>query len=222
MRPSARACRWRSRSSREPAVGERGLQGLVVVAGIQQAAGRRAIGKRIRRHEVAPDDLDRIDLQFDGDALHQPFQRVIDLRTAEAAIEPGRRLVGQDDAVAYQDVTDGVGAGQVAVHAVKRGRLRRPDMGADIFELVPGERRDAAVGRDRRLQRHDAVGRRDRRGEMLEPILDPFDRPSAHPRGDRDQHDIGEHALFDAEAAAGIGRRAQPETIDPAPSAPAP
>ena len=110
-------------------------------------------------------------------------------------------------------MTDGVGAGQVAVHAVKRGRLRRPDMGADVFELVPGERLDAAVGRDRRLQRHDAVRRRDRGGEMLEPILDPLDRPAAHPRGDRDQHDVGEHALFDAEAAAGIRRRAQPETM---------
>ena len=45
--------------------------------------------------------------------------------------------------------------------------------------------------------------------EMLEPVLDPFHRPAGDARGDADQHDVGKHALLDAEAAAGIGRGAQ-------------
>ena len=48
---------------------------------------------------------------------------------------------------------------------------------------------------------------------MLEPILDPFDRPAGHACRECDQHDIGEDALLDPEAAAGIGRRAQPQAI---------
>ena len=48
---------------------------------------------------------------------------------------------------------------------------------------------------------------------MLEPVLDPFHRPPAGSRGHAHQHDVREHALLDAEAAAGIGRRAQPEAI---------
>ena len=44
---------------------------------------------------------------------------------------------------------DVVGAGQIAVHAIERGRLRRAQMRAAILDLIPVERRDAAVGRDR-------------------------------------------------------------------------
>ena len=71
---------------------------------------------------------------------------IIDLRAAEAAIEPGRRLVGENDAVAHRDVPDVVGAGQVAVHAIERRRLRRTQMRTAILDLVPGQRGDAAVG----------------------------------------------------------------------------
>ena len=68
------------------------------------------------------------------------------MRAAEAAIESGRRFVGQHDAVADLDVADVVGAGQIAVHAIERGRLRRAQMRAAILELIEVERSDAAVG----------------------------------------------------------------------------
>ena len=48
---------------------------------------------------------------------------------------------------------------------------------------------------------------------MFEPVLDPFHRPPGSARRGGDQHDIGKHALLDAEAAAGIRRRSQPQPI---------
>ena len=48
---------------------------------------------------------------------------------------------------------------------------------------------------------------------MLQPVLDPFHRPARDARRDRHQHDVGKHALLDAEAAAGIRRRAQPQPV---------
>ena len=49
------------------------------------------------RHQIAADDVERIESQFYGNALHQPFQRQIKLRSAEAADQPRRHLVGQHD-----------------------------------------------------------------------------------------------------------------------------
>ncbi len=40
---------------------------------------------------------------------------------------------------------DVVGAGEIAVHAIERGRLRRPNMRTHILDLIPGERPGTAV-----------------------------------------------------------------------------
>ncbi len=45
---------------------------------------------------------------------------------------------------------------------------------------------------------------------MLGAVLDPFHRAAGDLRGERRQHHIGEHRELDAEAAAGVGRDAQP------------
>ena len=195
------------------AVAECLLQRSGIVAGIVEAAGRRAIREGLRRHQIAPDDVDRVELELDGDALHQPLQREIHLRPAEAAVKARRRLVGEHDAVAHRDVANVIGAGQIAVHAIKRRRLRRTDVGADVLDLVPGERAHAAVGIDRRVEPGDAVGRGNRRRQMLDAVLDPFHRPAGSARGDAHQYDVGKHRLLDAEAAAGSRRRAQAQPI---------
>ena len=141
------------------AVGERGLEGLQVIAGIERGAARGAIGKRGGGDQVLAHHRERIEAELDGHTLHQPLQRVIDLRAAETAVEAGWRLVGEHDAVAHRQMADVVGAGEVAVHAVERRRLRRADVGADVLELVPGKRLHAPVGIDGGLQRGHAVGR---------------------------------------------------------------
>ncbi len=99
------------------------------------------------------------------------------------------------------------------MHAVKRGRLRRADMCADVLDLIPGERAHAPVGIDRRFQCRDAVRRRNRSGEMLDAVFDPFHRPAGDARRDAHEDDVGKDRLLDAEAAAGIRRRAQAQPV---------
>ena len=106
-----------------------------------------------------------------------------------------------------------VSAGEIAVHAIERGRLRRAQMCAAILKLIEGERRDPAIAIDGRLERGDAVGRRNRGAEMLQPVFDPLHRPSGRARRGGDEHDVGKDRLLDAEAAARIRRRAQPQAI---------
>ena len=48
---------------------------------------------------------------------------------------------------------------------------------------------------------------------MLEPVLDPLDRPPRNASRGSDQHDIGKDALLDAKTAAGVRRRAQPQPV---------
>ena len=105
-------------------------------------------------------------------------------------------------------MTDIVGTGQVAMHAVERRRLGRAQMGAAILHLVPLERENPAVGRNRGRERRRAIG------AETEPVRCSR-RSSIHLTGrptKRDaapmQDDIGEDALFDAEAAAGVWWRA--------------
>ena len=186
---------------------------FLIIAGVEQRAARGPVRKRIGANEIARDDVERIEAELDRDALNQTLEREIDLRAAEPAIQSRRRLVGDDDAVADREMTDVVGAGQVAVHAIERRRLRCAQMRAAILDLIPVEREDTAVVGDRRRERGGPVGGGNRRGQMLEPILDPFDRPSRRPRGRGDQDDVGKNALLDAKAAAGIRWRAQPQAV---------
>ena len=198
---------------RETAVCDRSIERLRIIAGIEQRPCRGAIWKGISRHEIAPDHVDRIDFQFERDALHQPLERVIHLRTAEAAVQPRRRLVSQHYAVAHRNVADVVGAAEIAMHAIQRRWLGRAYMRADILDLVPGERAHAAIGVDRGIEPRDAIGRRYRRGEMLQPVFNPFHRLSGELCGDAHQYDVREDRLLHTEAAAGIRRRAQAQTI---------
>ncbi len=202
-----------SKQLREFTLGDRFFDRAGIIAGIEQAAGRGAVRERIGGDEVAADHVEWIAPQLDRDALHEPLERVIDLRTAETAVEPARRFVGEHHAVAHRDVTDVIGAGEVAVHAVERRRLGRAQVRTHVLDLVPVERADAAVVIDRRRKPRHAVGGRDRADKMLEPILDPFDRPAGDARGDADEHHVRHEALLDAEAAAGVGRRAQAQPI---------
>ncbi len=192
---------------------QRGLQRGRVVAGVQQRAGGSAIGKGVRGHQVAAHHVQRVQPKLNTDAGHQPLQREINLRSAEAAVEAGRQLVGHHHAIADANVGDGVGAGHVAVHAVQGCRLRRAQVRTAILHLVPIQRQNAPVRSHRGLQFRVPVGGRDGPGKVLHPVLDPLHRPVHYPCGGGDQHDVGEHALLYAEAAARVRRRPQPQPV---------
>src|SRR5262249_48356247 len=48
---------------------------------------------------------------------------------------------------------------------------------------------------------------------MLDPILDPLYGAAGNASGDTHQHDVRKYALLDTEAAAGVRRRAQTQTV---------
>ena len=85
--------------------------------------------------------VEMIELELDRDPLHQPLQRQVKLRPAEAADQARRHLVGQHDAVDHVDIGDVVGAGERAMHAVERAGHRRAQERAVIFELIEPQRR---------------------------------------------------------------------------------
>ena len=179
----------------------------LVIAGIDQRTGRRPIWERARRNEVLADHIERVEAQLDGDAMHQPFEPEIDLRAAKAAHHAGRRLVGHHQLVGDAHILHGICAGHDAMLTIKRSRHRRAQIGAVIVNLLETKGGHSAVVRHGGLGADDAVRRGYRRGEMLETILHPFDRPTGTLRGDAHQDDIRKDRLLDAEAAAGIGRR---------------
>ncbi len=194
----------------EPAAADRGRHGAPVVAGIVEGAGRGAEGELGRGNEVAPDHVEMVEPELDGDALHQPLEGEIELWPAEAADQARRHLVGEHDAVGHVHIGNVVGAGDGAMHAVERPRHRRAQEGAVVLALVEPQRQDAALFRHGGLDLGDAVGSRACGDEVLDPVLDPLHRPPGDLRGDRGEHHIGKHRELDAEAAATVGRDAQP------------
>ena len=129
--PAARAASRRAPERVEPAVADRRRHGARIVAGIVKRAGRGAIREAGGGNEVAADHVERVEAELDGDALHQPLQRQIELRPAEAADQARRHLVGEHDAVRHLDIGDVVGAGRPrracgrAVPASARAERRR-------------------------------------------------------------------------------------------------
>ena len=151
-----------------------------------------------------------VEPKLDRDPLHQPLQREIELRPAEAANEARRHLVGEHDAVDHVDIGNVVAAGDRAVHAVERPGHRRAQERAVVLELIELQPEDLAVLGHRRLDLGDAVRPGARGEQMLDAVLDPFHRAAGDLRGERGQHHIGKHRELDAEAAAGVRRDAQP------------
>ena len=178
------------------------IRGGGEVAGIEHGAGGGAVGHGVRRHQVAPDHRQRVEVEGRGNALHQALQRVVELRPAEAAIEPGGRLVRDDHAVRHRKMGDVIRPGEIAVVAIERRGLGRLQIGAAILQLVEAERRDPAVGLYRCLDPGHPVGRGVCRQQMLQPVLDPLDRARGLPRRERHRDDEREDRLLDAEAAA--------------------
>ena len=100
-----------------------------------------------------------------------------------------------------------VGAGDDVGEACRPFRR----IGAGVERAVVGEdmhaqARDPAVARRRDLGRHVVVARERGGGEVLDPVLDPFDRKPGHDRGDRGADVARIGADLVAEAAADVGR----------------
>ena len=99
------------------------------------------------------------------------------------------------------------------MHPVKRRRFRRAHIAADVFELIVGKRGDASIAFDSGFERREPRRRGGRRTQMFEPVFDPLHRCTGLARREAHQHDIREHRLLHAEAAARIARRLVTQTV---------
>ncbi len=200
--PAARDCIAPALEIVEPPVTDRGRNRAQIIAGIVERPGGGAVRHFLRRHEIALDDIEMIELELDGDALHQALQRHVELRAAEAADEARRHLVGEHDAVDDIDIGDVVGAGDGAMHAVERPRHRRAQECTVVLKLIEPQRQNATLFGHRRFDFSDAVRAGACGDEMLDAVLDPFHRTAGNTGGDRHQHHVRKHRQLDAEAAA--------------------
>ena len=212
VQAALRACRRPPRAQGvEPALGDGAGDGGRVVPGVEDGPGGGAVGEGAAGHQIAVNHGERVKAERRGDALHQPFEGIGELRAAEAAVETRGRLVGHDDAVRHREVSDAVGAGEVAVVAVEARRLGCAQIGAAILQLIEAEGGDRPVVFDRGFDAGHPVGRGGRGQQVFEPVLDPLDRASGLPRSQRHGDDIGEDRLLDPEAPARIRRCPQPQ-----------
>ena len=122
----------------------RQLERLAIRALVVGQAGRGAVRERL--HEVAPADLDRVEPEARGGAVHQPLHRERDRRPADAAIGRHRAGVGGDAAGAH-----GVGLEVVRARQLGHGHERLDAAG----HRIAGIRADVApeIGLDREQTR---------------------------------------------------------------------
>ena len=145
----------------------------------------------LRRDEVAPAKLGRVDADLGRRVAHQPLDHVRDVGPARAAIRRDRRGIGDRETPAAVERGDRVDAGQAGRRVADVAH--RPggrEIGAHVGDPVEPEREEAAV----RVERELAVDRRCRgracRRETLRCATRPISRacPSLSPRSSTAQY----------------------------------
>ena len=152
--------------------------------------------------EIAPPDFGAVDVEFMRGDIEQPLHDEHAVLAAGAAIRRDDRQVGEDRGEGAVVVRHDIGPEQGAL-AVDRHRQAVGIVGAGIVQEHVLDAEDAAVGGERHLGVVDLAALMGGGEEMLEPVLDPFDRPVELHRHPRQQHLLGiEHHDLRAEAAA--------------------
>jgi len=155
-----------------------------VVAAVVLGARRGGVGHLGRGDVVALAQLGGIEPEAAGEQGHRPLDREAHERLADAAVGAARALVGQDrpgfvahrgNPVAVDDVPE--------LDQVVLGR--RDEVLALVGDVADGERQQGAVRAVGQLHVHDPVARVHEGGEVLDPVLDPLDRPARLSREQR-------------------------------------
>jgi hypothetical protein len=168
---------------------------------------RGLIGKGVERDEVAPPDLDAIDVEIARCDIDQPLQHEGGFRTAGAAIGIGRHGVRKDHLHLAIDRRGGIDAGEQ--RAIKVGRnvgTECRDIGADICQGRHAQPEKFAVPVERQFAMGDMVAALRVGLEGLAAIGDPFHRPLQFARCPGHQSFLSIDDLLAAETAADIRR----------------
>ena len=190
----------------------RGFQQLreqsLVIAAVDDSAGRRPERKGTGRHEVPAPDINPVGADPAGERVDQALGDERGEAEPDAAIGAGGALVGRDGAGGVVDERDGIGSGQPDQRGVRfqRGTQRIGAVGAGVAPDLRLQPQNPAfpVGGERGLD-HRVPGVVAAL-EMLEPILGPLDRAAQPPRGEGGDCLLGVERHLHSEPAADIGR----------------
>ena len=158
-------------------------------AAIVERAERRLVRHLRIRNDIAPAQLDRIDVQLVRRGLHRALDQIARLRTAGAAIGRGRAGIGQHRVDRHVRGRDVVHADHCADLAERRQQLTvGRDVGADAGQHVQPQPDDLRTRIERQFDRADIVApvlvREDHLGAFAPPLHRTFDlarRPQRQP-----------------------------------------
>ena len=175
---------------------ERGGLRRRIIAGVVHDRDARArldrlfIGHVGGGDQIAATQFGAVELELRGNEIHHAFHGEGRLRIARAAHRGDRRLVGQHDVNVHGEGRHHIGTGDGG-----RRIVRQVDVLQRVGALIVNERaaqaldRSLGVGRDRKPP--DLVALLHRIGEVLAPILDPFDRATQQLGGGGDRNIFG-------------------------------
>ena len=188
-----------------------GLAGRIVAAVILHVgAGARLqrflVGHLFRRNEVAAAQLGAVEMELARQAVHQPLHREGRLRIAGAAHRGDRRLVGGRDRHLHGERRDHIGAGQRGGGVVGQVDVLQR-IGAEIVQQAAANAEHLALRIGRDVDRPVLIALLHRIGEMLAPVLDPFERALEQFRRRHHRDVLRIDAELGTKAAPDIGRR---------------
>ena len=180
----------------------------LVIAAVDDPAADGPERKRPGRHQVAAPDRDTIRADPPRERVHQALRHQGAETEPDAAIGPGRALVGRDRARGVVDEGNGVGAGKADQRGMRfeRGAERVRAVGARIAPDLRLQAEDPAflVGGERGLD-HRVAGVVSAL-QVLQPVLGPFDGAAESARREGGDRLFGVEQHFHPEPAPDIGR----------------
>ena len=183
---------------------ERAVEIRSVVAGVDREAGGDRRGELL--DEVAPPQLDRVDVEPARERVHRPLDRERGLGAAGAAVGVRRGRVGED-ARALERVGVDVVAARVEPGAEQRHAGRdQLEVRAHRGGQAGADGGDLAVGVRRELDLLPHVAAVDRGEVALAALLGPLDRAAQPARQGQHEHLLRVDVQLGAEAAADVGR----------------
>ena len=191
---------------------ERQVERLLVLPAVVGEPRRRAVREPVRRNQVAPPDLRRIDPQPPGEHIHRPLDQVGRLRPPGTPVGLVRRGVRERPLRPRPRRRERVRPHDHRAGERRRRRPRPAVVGAAVVERVQVGARHPPVLPGVQRQPREQVAPVGRRQEVLAARGDPPHRPAQPPRQPADQHLLRVEVRLRPEPAADL-RRDRPHLL---------
>src|SRR6516162_5108787 len=154
--------------------------------------------------QVAPTHLGAVDPQVARRELDEPLAKERALVAAGRAIGARWGLIGEQRRRGHPHIWHAIWAGETLRQGARRDQPVGADIGPEIDEHLAAQSEDRAVAAAGDLDLAICLARMVHRGQMLAPVLEPADRTTDMPCGERDQEVLGIELAAGAKAAANI------------------